>query len=239
MKSVTDSLVDATCNESSIFWSRLTYVPTTFSQQVWTSSALSSLSFAFERHELLTCRSGWKQKLNKFFTILLCCALADCAWQMCVLVFVSLFNFRSFSVKISFLLFLFTYFYFILMKSYMPITNSKCKVNIKILRQWIEGEKMITKKSFCFWIFTFWVCNFVRNQEVVQRSKKEICQAFKNLSFHRRERKSFSVLWLLWIQTIQELWLFKHLLILWPEKLPTLIPLIKWWNPSRSLLGTR
>lgn len=54
MKLVTDSVVDATCNGSSIFWSRLTYVRITFSQQVWTSNALSSLSFAFERHELLT-----------------------------------------------------------------------------------------------------------------------------------------------------------------------------------------
>ena len=57
MKLVTDSLVDATCNESSIFWSRLTYVSITFSQQVWTSSALSLLSFAFETHELLTSRA--------------------------------------------------------------------------------------------------------------------------------------------------------------------------------------
>ena len=54
---------------------------------------------------------------------------------MCVLVFVSLFNFLSFSVKISFLLFLFTYFYLILMKNYVTITDSKYKVNIKILRQ--------------------------------------------------------------------------------------------------------
>ena len=73
--------------------------------------------------------------MNKFCIILLCCALADCARHMCVLVFVSVFNFLSFSVKISFLLFLFTYFYFILMKNYVTITDSKYKVNIKILRQ--------------------------------------------------------------------------------------------------------
>ena len=41
------------------------------------------------------------------------------------------------------------------MKNYMTITDSKYKVNIKILRQWIEGRKIITKKPFAFWYLRF------------------------------------------------------------------------------------
>ena len=37
----------------------------------------------------------------------------------------------------------------------MTITDSKYKVNIKILRQWIEGRKIITKKPFAFWYLRF------------------------------------------------------------------------------------